>query len=170
MSFCPYNFVDFRANSLQQQGSQQQGYQHVDLIEFYPVIYSLWRSGTTGRTCIAVLCFPSVPVPFHEIAMAITSQDNMAIHQSDKQSPFCLVFCLLPKFLCWSVIMSNRQKLRWGAGSYKFEAERQSRQSVQREILMVQYRRYCTMNSLWYRSSMIELEAVHVSTRRSFAL
>jgi len=41
---------------------QQYEYQHVGLVEFYPVICSSWRSDTAVKTYIAVPCFPSVPV------------------------------------------------------------------------------------------------------------
>jgi len=40
---------------------QQYEYQHVGLVEFYPVICSSWRSDTAVKTYIAVPCFPSVP-------------------------------------------------------------------------------------------------------------
>lgn len=40
-----------------------------DLIELYPVMYSLWRLDTAVRTYIVFQCFP-VYVPFYEIATA----------------------------------------------------------------------------------------------------
>jgi len=42
-------------------------HQHVGLVEFYPVIYSLWRSDTAARTYIVCSMFS---ILFHEIAPA----------------------------------------------------------------------------------------------------
>jgi len=69
----------------------------VELTEFYPVIYSLWRSDTAVRTYIAVLCFPGHPL--REIDHSLSAQN---IHPPQTAtwplfSSFLRKYCILKK-------------------------------------------------------------------------